>query len=69
MIMGARYSPTDGLTNQAPLAAVAILPNRSLAQDFLSTLPEARRFALRPSGRATHPFSSWRHSYARRART
>jgi len=44
--MGARYSPTNGMTNQAPLAAVAILPNRSLAQEFLATLPEARAFHI-----------------------
>ena len=46
MIMGARYSPTNGITNHAPLAAVAILPNRSLAQEFLGTLPEAQAFHI-----------------------
>ena len=46
MIMGARYSPTNGLTKQAPLAAVAILPNRSLAQEVLSALPEGRAFRI-----------------------
>jgi hypothetical protein len=42
--MGARYSPTNGMARQAPLAAVAILPNRSLAQEFLGAIPEGQAF-------------------------
>jgi pilus assembly protein CpaE len=44
--MGARYSPTNGMAKQAPLAAVAILPNRSLAQEFLGALPEGQAFRI-----------------------
>jgi pilus assembly protein CpaE len=46
MIMGAPYSPTNGMTKQAPLAAVAILPNRSLAQEFLGALSEGQAFRI-----------------------
>jgi pilus assembly protein CpaE len=46
MIMGASYPSTNGLTNQAPLAAVAILPNRSLAKEFLGTLHESQTFRI-----------------------
>jgi len=44
--MEARISSTKSFANQSELAAVAILPNRSLAQQFLRALPESRAFHI-----------------------
>ncbi|MBZ5596075.1 MAG: hypothetical protein LAP39_27850 [Acidobacteriia bacterium] len=44
--MDARYPGPNGLSNAMPLTAVAILPNRSLAQEFLRALPESQAFRI-----------------------
>jgi pilus assembly protein CpaE len=44
--MPAKISNANGLTGSTQLAALAILPNRTLAQQFLRALPESRAFQI-----------------------